>query len=83
MPILVICSMTRSLHSTGKLVFCDGTDTQAQDSWTSQHIIETELAKWANSVKMCHIGVQKYKKGRGGGRKFGQNPPKKKLFCLG
>ena len=52
MPILAIHSSTRSLQSTWKQVFRDGTDTNIKDS---RHCdLETESAQWANSVKIIN-----------------------------
>ena len=54
MPILAICSLTRSLQSTGKRGFCDGTHTPPTHGHCN---LETELAQcqWGNSVKICSL----------------------------
>ena len=52
MPILVLCSSTRSLQSTGKWVLRDGLDTHTTDGHSD---LETELDKRVDSVKICYI----------------------------
>ena len=62
MWILAIYSLTRSLQSTGKQVFRDGTDRQQPD-------IATESTQRVDSVELvlqilfssCHVSVQKPK----------------------
>ena len=50
MPILVISSSTRSLQSTGKLGFRDGTHRHTHKT-DGHRDLETELAQWEDSVK--------------------------------
>ena len=56
MPILGLRSSTRNLLSTGKWVFCNGTDRQLPTT----HDVETELAQRADSVKMHYKVYQNH-----------------------
>ena len=51
MPMLAIHSLTRSLQSTVKRVFRDGTDRHTY----GHRNLETELAQWANAVKIIAL----------------------------
>ena len=53
-PILVLRSSTRSLQSTGKWVFCNGTDRQVTYGHCDS---ETELTQRADSLKKKNINA--------------------------
>ena len=56
MPILAIRSTTRSLQSTRKRVFRNGTDRQTHTQTTTGHRdLKTELAQRANFVKILFV----------------------------
>ena len=58
MPILAILSLTRSIQSTGKQVFRDGTDRQTDTHTSHRHSnIETESAQWADAVKITETKI--------------------------
>ena len=60
MPILATCSSTRSHHSTEKRCFHDGRGRQTHRHTTHRHHdLQTELAQWANSVKICEWNKNK------------------------
>ena len=55
-PILAIHSSSRSLQSSGKRVFRDGTDRQIDTHTTDGHSdLETESAQRADSVKSLDL----------------------------